>query len=89
MATASIDQAISLADMVLPTTLNLAQYFYPVGNTTPNDLTQTLPPGADAKILLLGCGDVRNILFTLHCSGISSLPSDRIVLLSRKRGNAN
>ena len=74
--------------MMLPATLNLAQYFYPVGNTTPNDLTQTLPPGADANILLLGCGDVRNILFTAHCSGMSSLSSGRI-FLSQTHDNAN
>lgn len=51
---------------MLPATLNLAQYFYPLGNTTPNDLTQTLPPDEDAEILLLGCGDARNVLFTVH-----------------------
>jgi hypothetical protein len=61
---------------MLPATLNLAQYFYPFGNTTPNDLTQTLPPGEDADILLLGCGDVRNVLFTLH-SDQGAFPSQR------------
>ena len=53
---------------MLPATLNLAQYFYPIGNTTPNDLTITLRPSVDADILLLGCGDIRNVLFTLHSS---------------------
>jgi hypothetical protein len=53
---------------MLPATLNLAQYFYPIGNTTPNDLTITLRPSEDADILLLGCGDIRNVLFTLHSS---------------------
>jgi len=53
---------------MLPATLNLAQYFYPMGNTTPNDLTITLRPSEDADILLLGCGDIRNVLFTLHSS---------------------
>ena len=53
---------------MLLATLNLAQYFYLLGNTNPNNLTQILLLGVDANILLLGCGDVRNILFTLYCS---------------------
>jgi len=28
-------------------------------------LTQNLPPEIDAKCLILGCGDARNILFTI------------------------
>ncbi|RMZ85232.1 hypothetical protein DV738_g441, partial [Chaetothyriales sp. CBS 135597] len=40
-------------------------YFYPIGNTPPVCLTRFLPPEQDADILLLGCGDARNILFTL------------------------
>jgi hypothetical protein len=70
---------------MLPATLNVAQYFYPLGNTTPNDLTQTLPPGEDADILLLGCGDVRNVLFTVHynhgklLAGLSNLDSTKFI----------
>ncbi|KAF1967994.1 hypothetical protein BU23DRAFT_602460 [Bimuria novae-zelandiae CBS 107.79] len=41
-------------------------YFYPVGNTPPVCLTQNLPPDRDAAVLLLGCGDIRNILFTAY-----------------------
>jgi Domain of unknown function (DUF4470) len=40
-------------------------YFYPVGNTPATSLSQNLPPGVAAKCLLLGCGDPRNIFFTL------------------------
>ena len=40
--------------------------FYPIGNTTPRVLTQYLAPGEDGKLLLLGCGDTRNILYTIH-----------------------
>ncbi|RPA80865.1 hypothetical protein BJ508DRAFT_326956 [Ascobolus immersus RN42] len=40
-------------------------FFYAVGNTPAICLTDTLAPEEDAEILLLGCGDVRNILFTL------------------------
>ncbi|KAK0243382.1 hypothetical protein EDD85DRAFT_814852 [Armillaria nabsnona] len=41
-------------------------FFYPIGNTSPISLTQDLPPDIPADILLLGCGDPRNILHTLH-----------------------
>lgn len=39
--------------------------FYPIGNTPPVCLTDHLPPEQDALILLLGCGDPRNILYTV------------------------
>ncbi|KAF2181225.1 hypothetical protein K469DRAFT_792236 [Zopfia rhizophila CBS 207.26] len=38
----------------------------PVGNTPAVCLTQSLPPDQDASILLLGCGDIRNVLFTIY-----------------------
>lgn len=41
-------------------------FFYPIGNTAPVSLTRDLPPEARAEALLLGCGDPRNILFTLY-----------------------
>ncbi|KAK0726535.1 hypothetical protein B0T21DRAFT_413862 [Apiosordaria backusii] len=43
--------------------------FYPFGNTPAVCLTQNLPPEAPAKILILGCGDLRNVLFTNHSDG--------------------
>ncbi|CAE6498967.1 unnamed protein product [Rhizoctonia solani] len=43
------------------------QFFYPIGNTAAISLTQDLSPEqSEADILLLGCGDPRNILFTLY-----------------------
>ncbi|KAB5591552.1 MYND finger protein [Ceratobasidium theobromae] len=39
--------------------------FYPIGNTPAISLTQDLSPEQSADIVLLGCGDPRNILFTL------------------------
>ncbi|KAK3941000.1 hypothetical protein QBC46DRAFT_458595 [Diplogelasinospora grovesii] len=46
---------------------NLLSWFYPVGNTPAVCLTQAIPPDEkQASILLLGCGDVRNVLFTAH-----------------------
>lgn len=41
-------------------------FFYPIGNTPAISLTQDLSPEQPADILLLGCGDPRNILFTLY-----------------------
>ncbi|KAI1121828.1 hypothetical protein F5Y10DRAFT_288030 [Nemania abortiva] len=55
--------------MLTPAFLNTLTFFYPVGNTPAASLTQYLPPNAAADILLLGCGDVRNILFTSHIDG--------------------
>ncbi|KAI0090446.1 hypothetical protein BDY19DRAFT_888350 [Irpex rosettiformis] len=44
-------------------------FFYPIGNTSPVCLTEYLPPELDAAILLLGCGDARNVLYTIYASG--------------------
>ncbi|GAW19667.1 hypothetical protein ANO14919_091560 [Xylariales sp. No.14919] len=52
--------------MLTPALINIQSFFYPIGNTPAISLTQSLPPGDLANILLLGCGDVRNILFTVH-----------------------
>ncbi|KAI0192520.1 hypothetical protein F4808DRAFT_475476 [Astrocystis sublimbata] len=52
--------------MLTPAIINIQSFFYPVGNTPAISLTQSIPPGDPADILLLGCGDVRNILFTVH-----------------------
>ncbi|OSS52455.1 hypothetical protein B5807_02244 [Epicoccum nigrum] len=46
-------------------------YLYPVGNTPAVCFTDSLPPELDANVLLLGCGDVRNILFTVYSGGNS------------------
>ncbi|KAI1821825.1 hypothetical protein F4861DRAFT_541599 [Xylaria intraflava] len=52
--------------MLTPALVNIVSFFYPIGNTPAVSLTQSIPPDASADILLLGCGDVRNILFTNH-----------------------
>jgi len=41
-------------------------FFYPIGNTSAVVLTDTLAPEEPADLLLLGCGDPRNILFTVY-----------------------
>ncbi|KAF5333184.1 hypothetical protein D9611_002806 [Ephemerocybe angulata] len=50
-------------------------FFYPIGNTPATSLTEYLPPDVDAKILVLGCGDPRSALYTIHSN--SKLPFDR------------
>ncbi|CAG7946889.1 unnamed protein product [Penicillium nalgiovense] len=52
--------------MLAPQIANLIQFFYPIGNTPAVCLTQDLPQKKNADLLLLGCGDVRHILFTIH-----------------------
>ncbi|KAI1210252.1 uncharacterized protein F4807DRAFT_74160 [Annulohypoxylon truncatum] len=47
-------------------TIPYATYLYALGNTPAVSLTRGFPQGLDADILLLGCGDVRNILFTVY-----------------------
>ena len=41
-------------------------FFYPIGNTSATCLTQDLPVEQAADVLLLGCGDPRNILYTMY-----------------------
>jgi hypothetical protein len=55
--------------MLLPAYAHLLTYFYPIGNTPAVCLTQNLPLEKQANILLLGCGDVRSILFTARSDG--------------------
>lgn len=58
--------------MLTPTFVNILSYFYPIGNTPAVCLTQDLPCEQEADVLLLGCGDVRNILFTIYSENESS-----------------
>ncbi|KIW31445.1 uncharacterized protein PV07_03095 [Cladophialophora immunda] len=53
--------------MLGPTVTPTMSGFYPVGNTPPVDVLESIPPGQDSEVLLLGCGDARNLLFTLYC----------------------
>ncbi|OLN96131.1 hypothetical protein CCHL11_03298 [Colletotrichum chlorophyti] len=52
--------------MLTPTVANSVSWFYAVGNTPAVNLARGLPHGIDAAVLLLGCGDVRNILHTAY-----------------------
>jgi len=62
----SWDRPEGVAAMLTPAVANAVTQFYPVGNTPATSLTSCLPQGTDANILLLGCGDLRNILFTAY-----------------------
>ncbi|TLS27167.1 hypothetical protein PpBr36_04775 [Pyricularia pennisetigena] len=59
--------------MLTPSIVRPAGYFYALGNTPAVNLARNVPPGTDADILLLGCGDVRNILYTAYANQ-NSLP---------------
>ena len=58
--------------MLTPAIVNIVAFFYPIGNTPAVCLTQDLPGVEKADILLLGCGDIRNILFTTYLNNGSS-----------------
>ncbi|KAK8158900.1 hypothetical protein BKA80DRAFT_278235, partial [Phyllosticta citrichinensis] len=53
--------------MAAPTRLDIAPLFRPTGNSPPVYLAQYLRREEAAKILSLGCGDIRNVLFTAYC----------------------
>ena len=52
--------------MLHPTFVTIISFFYPLGNTPAVCLTQDLSREQKANVLLLGCGDVRSILFTSY-----------------------
>jgi len=64
-----------VATMVTPTHLLTASFFYAIGNTPAVNLTGSVPPDQDADVLLLGCGDVRNVLFSVYMSTRKGTPS--------------
>lgn len=47
-------------------TLDLFTRFAPFGYTPAVNLVQDLPPETEARILQLGCGDPKTVLFTAH-----------------------
>ena len=67
-------------------------HYYPLGNTPAVRLTQSLPAERKANVLLLGCGDVRNLLFTVHSDGklvYSFRVSDQLESLTETRRPSN
>ncbi|KAI0739277.1 hypothetical protein C8Q80DRAFT_1222392 [Daedaleopsis nitida] len=53
--------------MASPLVLPGKYFFYPLGNTSAVCLTRDISPDASADILLIPCGDPRNVLFTVFC----------------------
>ncbi|UPK89459.1 hypothetical protein LCI18_000394 [Fusarium solani-melongenae] len=62
--------------MLTPTVANKIGFFYAAGNTPATSLTRCVPQGQDATILSLGCGDLRNILYTAYTE--KGLPSRKL-----------
>ena len=54
--------------MLTPTIGVKTAFFYAIGNTPAASLTRCVPQGQDVDILSLGCGDLRNILYTTYQS---------------------
>ncbi|RPB20395.1 hypothetical protein L211DRAFT_893445 [Terfezia boudieri ATCC MYA-4762] len=57
--------------MLHPAVLRKINFFYAFGNTPPVLLTEHLPPEESVNALLLGCGDPRSILYTVHVTAAS------------------
>ncbi|KAF8451425.1 hypothetical protein BGX38DRAFT_1329678 [Terfezia claveryi] len=57
--------------MLHPPVLRKINFFYAFGNTPPVLLTEHLPPEESVNALLLGCGDPRSILYTVHVTAES------------------
>jgi hypothetical protein len=55
--------------MSIPLLLPSKHFYYPVGNTAAVCLTRDVAPEKDSNLLLLGCGDPRNVLCTIHTDG--------------------
>ncbi|EER45679.1 conserved hypothetical protein [Histoplasma capsulatum var. duboisii H88] len=58
--------------MASPVPLNLFPLLHAIGNTPAVCLTQDIPGDEPANLLLLGCGDVRHILFTSYMNSSSA-----------------
>ena len=52
--------------MLTPTVTSKITQFYALGNTPAANIARCLPQGTDADVLLLGYGDLRNILYTAY-----------------------
>jgi hypothetical protein len=52
--------------MAMPLLFPPKHFFYPIGNTSATCLTRDLDPESDVRLLLLGSGDARNVLCTIH-----------------------
>ncbi|KAF5642645.1 uncharacterized protein FTJAE_3533 [Fusarium tjaetaba] len=62
--------------MLTPTIAVKTSFLYAAGNTPATSLTRSVPQGQDVSVLSLGCGDVRNILYTTYLE--KGLPQRKI-----------
>ncbi|KKZ65717.1 hypothetical protein EMCG_08475 [[Emmonsia] crescens] len=65
--------------MASPVALDLFSLFHAIGNTPAVCLTQDIPGDEPASLLLLGCGDARNILFTSY---MNTAPARNVLLFT-------
>ena len=72
-ATACYPLNASAPKMLNPTFANRLSWLYAVGNTPATSLTRNVPIGSDVDVLSLGCGDVRNILYTSYTEASSGM----------------
>jgi hypothetical protein len=63
--------------MLYPVDASPLQTFSPLSSEPPTSFTQDLSPDAPADCLLLECGDVRNILWTLFYDEDKGKPATR------------
>ncbi|KAH7101015.1 hypothetical protein BKA62DRAFT_672336 [Auriculariales sp. MPI-PUGE-AT-0066] len=68
--------ASEASSMACPLLWENTRFFYGIGNSPAVSLTNHLAVSEDAKVLLLGCGDPRSILFSLYSEGLHLNPSD-------------
>ncbi|KAG8669903.1 hypothetical protein FPOAC1_009305 [Fusarium poae] len=62
--------------MLTPTIAVKTGFLYAAGNTPATSLTRSVPHGQDVDILSLGCGDLRNVLYTTYLE--KGLPQRKI-----------
>jgi hypothetical protein len=61
--------------ILLPAHILSPPFFYPIGNTPAVSLLAHQPPEQECiNMLLLGCGDVRNILYSVLCNERGKIP---------------
>lgn len=67
--------------MLIPSHALHKRYFYPIGNTAAVSLVSHQSPGKGiVDVLRLGCGDVRNALYTVFCNENEQICAKKFVL---------
>ncbi|UKZ76155.1 hypothetical protein TrVFT333_003851 [Trichoderma virens FT-333] len=64
--------------MLTPTVAYRYRWLYAIGNTPATNLARSVPHGQDASLLSLGCGDLRNVLYTSYVQ--QGLPRNLVLL---------